>query len=462
LTQVTRGVDSVLVDAQGRPTPYMQVEWAGADALPFTFCLSAIGPAPECAFLQNISIARGNVVLVDHGRSLPPQDLGSVPTQSSAAVCECVGAPGEISVVAGRFTPELAKSQLTYSEPVRATELPAAHALAQDVRHALPQIRLVATPLGQLEQVWYAVYDLLASGPDDLDFVVEMDNDGIGHLRFGDGELGSAPTAGTQFSAHYRVGNGPAGNVGAEAIGHLLVDHDATGATTLRVRNPMPARGGSAAEALAEARLYAPHFFCKKIERAITADDYRTVAERHQALQRAAAELRWSGSWYEACVAVDPLATETISDVSLAEIAQYLEPFRRIGHDLSVVQADYVPLDLRLHVCVLPHFTRGQVKAALLAAFSNRQLPDGSLGFFHPDKLSFGQGITLSRIVAAAQAVPGVQCATVQQLQRQFESPNHEIDNGILPLKSWEIAQLDDDPSFPEHGQLTIVVEGGR
>ena len=75
---------------------------------------------------------------------------------------------------------------------------------------------------------------------------------------------------------------------------------------------------------------------------------------------------------------------------------------------------------------------------------------------------SFGQGITLSRIVAAAQAVPGVQCATVERLQRQYEAANHEIDNGILPLRSWEIAQLDNDPSFPEHGALAIVVEGGR
>lgn len=462
LTQVTRGVDKVLLDAQGRPTPYLEVEWATADALPFTFCLSAIGPAPECVFLQDISIARGNVVLVDHGRSLPPEDLGNVPTFSSSAVCECVGAPGEISVVAAPFMPHLTHRPLTYSQPLVVAGQPATGVLDQDVRLALPQIQLTGTPLAHAKQAWRAVYDLLASGPDDLDFVVEIDNDGIAHLRFGDNELGSAPTAGTEFSAHYRVGNGTAGNVGAEAIGLLLLDNYSTGATALRVRNPLPARGGSDAEALAEARLFAPHLFRQKIERAITADDYRTLAERNPGLQRAAAELRWIGSWYEACVAVDPLGTETVSADSLAEIARFLEPFRRIGHDLSVVQADYVPLDLRLHVCVLPHFTRGEVKAALLAVFSNRQLPDGSRGFFHPDNLSFGQGITLSRIVAAAQAVPGVQCATVERLQRQYEAANHEIDNGILPLRSWEIAQLDNDPSFPEHGALAIVVEGGR
>jgi hypothetical protein len=147
---------------------------------------------------------------------------------------------------------------------------------------------------------------------------------------------------------------------------------------------------------------------------------------------------------------------------NLAAIAHFLEQVRRIGHDLSVVRADYVPLDLKVHVCALPRVERADIKAALLEVFSARLLPGGKRGFFHPDRLSFGDGVTLSSIVAAAQAVPGVQCATVERLQRLYEAPNHEIDNGILPLRSWEIAQLDNDPSFPERGRLEIVVEGGR
>jgi hypothetical protein len=37
--------------------------------------------------------------------------------------------------------------------------------------------------------------------------------------------------------------------------------------------------------------------------------------------------------------------------------------------------------------------------------FSNRILPGGRRGFFHPDSLRFGEGIFLSKIVATAQAV---------------------------------------------------------
>jgi len=124
--------------------------------------------------------------------------------------------------------------------------------------------------------------------------------------------------------------------------------------------------------------------------------------------------------------------------------------------------ARYVPLDLKLEVCALPHYQRAHVKAALLDVFSNRVLPAGRLGFFHPDNLTFGEGIFLSKIVATAQAVPGVECVTVKRFQRLFESANYEIENGVLPLRVNEIAQLDNDPNYPEHGKLEIEVNGGR
>jgi hypothetical protein len=98
----------------------------------------------------------------------------------------------------------------------------------------------------------------------------------------------------------------------------------------------------------------------------------------------------------------------------------------------------------------------------LLDVFSNRILPGGGRGFFHPDNLTFGEGIFLSKIVATAQAVPGVECVKVTRFQRLFESANHEIENGVLPLRVNEVAQLDNDPNFPEHGKLEIQVGGGR
>ena len=209
LTKVTPGEDALYQQ------PIVEIEWAAEDALPFPFCISAIGEAPECKYLENISVARGNVILVDHGRTTGPEDLGQVPTLRTEAVCECADHPGDIQTIAGLFRPSLSKTPLTFREslpadkPAKSQWTPAASLLTQHVRAALPQVQLDSQPNEQ----WTALYDLIESGPGDRQFVVEIDNDGIAHLRFGDGELGFQPPAGMTFNATYRVGNGASGNV---------------------------------------------------------------------------------------------------------------------------------------------------------------------------------------------------------------------------------------------------------
>jgi hypothetical protein len=121
-----------------------------------------------------------------------------------------------------------------------------------------------------------------------------------------------------------------------------------------------------------------------------------------------------------------------------------------------------VPLEIEFTVCVLPHYQRGHVEAALRDAFSNRVLPGGRRGFFHPDQLTFGGGVYLSQLIATAQAVEGVESVALKVLQRRFTGPGGEIESGVLPLGATEIAQLNNDPSFPEHGKLTLKMDCGR
>ncbi|HNB51672.1 MAG TPA: putative baseplate assembly protein, partial [Anaerolineales bacterium] len=306
-------------------------------------------------------------------------------------------------------------------------------------------------------------YDLLASGLDDFHFVVEMDDERRAHLRFGDGELGRQPAAQTRFTATYRVGNGPAGNVGANTITHFVFRNLLSGAT-LDAFNPLPAQGGTAPEPVAQVKLFAPDAFRQKLARAIIPNDYAAIVLRDflQKIQRAAATLRWTGSWYEVLVAIDPFGSEVASPALLEEITGHLYRYRRIGHDLVVQPARYVPLDIELIVCVKAGYLRGHVKADLLDVFSNRRQREGSLGFFHPDNLTFGEGIYLSKLVAVAQAVQGVESVKVSKLERLFEGPNGEIESGVLPLGPLEIAQADNDPGFPENGLITFDVRGGR
>jgi len=467
LTRVAAGEDTLVRTEDGKPTPYVRIEWDIADSLPFTFCISAIGASPECRYLENISVVRGNVVLVDHGQTQNSEDLGVVPTAQTNSICECAGEPSEVEIVPGRFLARLKKGPLTFSTPLprdHSRQETAAEMLTQDVRLASPQVwpESDLTLSGQPPVSWQARSDLIASGNTDKHFVVEIDNDGIAHLRFGDGEMGYRPAAGTHFKVTYRIGNGSAGTVGAESISRLVVNQTELNGVFVSVRNPLPARGGTDPEPTPEAKLFAPYLFRKELERAIIADDYQKIAERNPKLQRASGSLVWTGSWYEAEVAVDPLGRQDAGSGFMRGMEAYLERYRRLGHDLAVVRARYVPLRLKLEVCVLPHYQHAHVKAALLEVFSNRNLAGGATGFFHPDKLTFGEGIYLSRIIAAGQAVAGVECVRVREFRRLFQSPNHEIENGVLPLQASEIARLDNDPNYPEHGQLEIQVVGGR
>jgi hypothetical protein len=526
LTRVTPVVDHLYNAPYGQPI--VEIEWAPEDALTFPLCISTLAPPPDCTCMENVSVARGNVVLVDHGRRTG-EALGTVPTASATEGCPTDCSPAQVQIVPGRFRPPLHERPITWSRPFP-PDASAAALIAQDPREALPWITVESIPpapsgtralwsfddleeptglakrlrhpltpasqllrarlsestrqaldtwngssplpgplrtalvveLTQMIESWSPRRDLIGSGPEDRHFVVEVDNDGNGGLRFGDGDLGMMPAAGAEFRAAYRVGNGTAGNVGAEAIAYVVLPGRLSGANIVP-RNPLPARGGTEPEPLAEVKLFAPETFRKELTRAITADDYGKLAERNnRRVQRAAAALRWTGSWYEALVTVDPAGTEDASQALLTEIATSLERYRRIGHDLVVAPARYVPLDVELTICVLPHYLRGHVEAALLDVFSNAVSPRGEKGFFHPDNLTFGEGIYASALVAAAQAVPGVQSVEVTRLERYFEGPNDEVQDGVLALGPLEIARLDNDPSVPENGRLILTMGGGR
>jgi hypothetical protein len=465
------------------PVPLVEIEWGVEDALPFHLCLSARLPIPNCDLIEKISVARGNVILVDHGRTIDtPEYLGQVGQKSVHGQCACDGSVMDLTTKPEIFRPILERTPLTFSEPPD-WGAPASFIVKQDPRAALPQIlsliglpaecaepddQRIPEPLSGADPNerwrWYSRRDLLGSGGLDNHFVVEIDNDGRARLRFGDDELGRQPQSCTIFRAVYRVGNGPSGNVGADVITTVGWRNRTVSGIDLRPRNPLPATGGVAFEPISEAKLFAPAAFLKHLERAITADDYARLAERYprRKVQRAGASLKWTGSWYAANVSIDPFGSERADPELFKQIKKYLHLYRRMGHDVEVGLARYVPLKIELQICVKTHYLRGHVEAALLNTFSRGVNQDGGLGLFHPDNLTFGEGIYLSRLVAAALAVTGVESVQVTKLQRLGEGDRGELNDGILKLSPLEVPQLDNDPNFPERGTLKITLRGGR
>ena len=335
---------------------------------------------------------------------------------------------------------------------------PAAAALRPDPRAALPQLTATDPAAGSS---WRPRRDLLHCGPADAFFVGETDDNAVLTLRFGDGTAGLQPPPGATLQLCYRVGNGTAGNVGADTITTLELRDTSEPAVTA-VRNPLAAAGGTDPEPVALVRQRAPRAFAQALQRAVTAGDYAQLAGEHSGVQAAGAQLRWTGSWYEAQVAIDPLGTETAPCWLLADELRLLERYRRIGHDVRVATAVRVPVELALCVQVQSGYITDDVRSAVLAQLGSGVAPDGTPGMFNLTNLAFGTPVRVSVIVAAVAELPGVAAAAVTRLKRQFGPDEGAVTAGVLTFAPDEVPQLDNDPSHPDHGLITLTIGGGR
>jgi hypothetical protein len=469
LTKVQTGIDPLggefLTSPSSGPTPITNIEWGSDDALPFPVCISARNGT---LLFLDVSIARGNIVLADHGlTTASPEMLDPVP-QPNPMLSPVAVSGGHCDQTVpllkpARFRPVLKQSPITQAAPLVAGA-PAATSLATSPADATPSIFL--TGPGGDQDIWRPQRDLLRSGPEAKEFVVEVENDGSATLRFGDGQFGLRPAAGTEFAATYRVGNGTNGNIGADSLFHIVssdpaIIGDLFQPVITRIRNPLPATGGIEQETIDQATRSAPSAF-RIQERAVTAQDYADKAKVCAPdIQNATATFRWTGSWRTVFLTIDREGNQLVDAAFIDGLRSCLEQFRMAGQDLEVDAPSFVSLEIEIVVCIKTGYFRSDVVSALSAVLSNSTLPNGQKGVFHPDNFSFGQTVYLSPVVAAAQAVDGVASVNVTKFRRQGDASQTTVPPSIQ-LGRLEIARLDADPNFPERGTLAIIPQGGQ
>ena len=464
--------------------PVVEIEWSRADALPFALCVSSETPD---GFVDDISLALGNVGLADHGMTFTdePASLSKVNEVPTSLVPDTVPDPDpalqpvieaehdrcdkpEPPAPRVRYRPRLKQAPLTHAAPLKLESLSsAASALQLSTKDRsqlpLPSVLLRRFKGGPDAEEWTPVRDLLSSHANSREFVVEVETDGTAYVRFGDDILGQKPTSGTRFLVTYRIGNGESGNIGADTLSHYVSSSISDSTAVLAVRNPLPAAGGIAPETIEEVRQNAPSAF-RVQERAVTPADYEEIVIRKELaercgidVQRVAATPRWTGSWHTMFVTVDRLNGAEVDKVFETKLRKCLERYRMAGEDLEIDAPQFVPLEIEIGVCIKPGYYFSDVKRALLNVFSDAVLPNNQRGLFHPDNLSFGQPVYVSTLIAAAQAVPGVDSVVVKKFQRQHKDSPVALNSGKLELGRLEIAMLSNDPNFPERGSLTVT-----
>jgi Baseplate J-like protein len=440
--------------------PLLAVRLRREDALRGPFCLSVRRPGGE--LLRNVTVARGNLVLADQGLTTEEPLTAADPGPQAA------GLPLRLQLLRGPLTFEQEPDAVEH-DPVSGRLATPRTELAGDARGARPAVCLLRSLPGGNE-VWEPAADLLDSPPFAARFVAEVEDDGRAVLRFGDGEYGREPSGGDAFTAVYRVGNGTAGNVGSEVLAHLALPGPAPWLEA--VRNPLPAVAGTAPESIEEVRRRAPEAFRAEQLRAVTEADYSAAARQLPDVADAVATFRWTGSWITVFVGVDPRddadlvqgpsGLARLSPRLASEVRAFLSHYRLAGYDLEIRPPRFVPLAIELELCVESDHFRADVAQAVLAALGTRALPDGTLGFFHRSLHRFGQPVYLSRLYAAVARVPGVCSAVVRVFRRAGELDHGELSRGVLPIGPWEIARLDNDPSFMENGTLLVTALGGK
>ncbi len=503
---------AVRISALARSTRANQhlltIHWQEADALSFTLPLSVY---QHDTLITGISIASGNIVLADHGRSIRHEQLPVVPAGQ-------------------RYRPTLRSTNLTVAatyQHAQAITQPANQALQQDEQAALPVCALfessTATPLAipaniiadlsaptldeqakktlrqQLHQhgivlsanftvrpvaqvgwelhdllrrqywligqhdstiaattykKWNLRRDLLSSDAFDYDYVVDIEEDRMATLRFGNNIQGRQPQTSSHLSVTYRIGGGTQGNVRADTIMHIV----STDPRISKVRNPLAAQGGSQPQNLEDARFNAPYAFQAQ-ERCVTAEDYARIAERHPEVLHAIAQLRWIGSWPTMFVYVQRRAGKPVDDRFLSELTAFMHPYRLTGHQLALHGPYFAPLTLALKVHLTRHAARNTVYRTLLHAFSST-----ADDFFFPDNFTFGQPFYASQLINRAMQIAGVARAEVIHFSRYHPDDTIQTKEetiGHIELQPLEIIQVANDATAPQHGTMRFILEGG-
>jgi hypothetical protein len=454
-----------------------EIGWGDQDALPFALCLSSYTDLEHGqVYLPQVTTAWGNIALADHGRTLPgTEDLGSVPSPSillvpTTAPCGCSDDPASGGSGAlwapARYRPTLSNGPLTQMarQPIPDTaggsqpfdpQASAASALVWDGSSVVPALRLVDD--NSSPRKWTSMRDLLGSGESDTVFVAEVDDEGLAHLRFGDGEHGLRPAAGTGFQASYRIGNGAAGNIGTGSLATLV----STVPGLQGVDNPLPAGGGLDPETVQQVRDRAPMAF-RTQRRAVTEADYAAATLALPGVQDAAATFRWTGSWTTVFVSVDRSGGLDLDDDFRQIVESGLDRVRMAGHDLEIEGPLYVPLEVELSVCVDPDHFRQDVEKALFAAFAQGPGPDGGPGIFSPGRFGFGQSVFSSLFLAAAQDVEGVSHVEATVFRRQGDGSDAALKAGRIDVGRLEVVRLENNPDFPDRGVFHLKMLGGK
>ena len=270
---------------------------------------------------------------------------------------------------------------------------------------------------------WTVRPDLDASGRSDAHVVVDPT---AGAVRFGDGEHGRVPPAGSTLLVTADLTRAQDGNVAAGVVDSLadsphnravVADRDALARQLARVSNVVPATGGAAAETVAAAPARARDA-PQQPGRAVTLDDYAALARRTPGVALARVEARANLHPGFGCQRAPGVVTVIVLPHLPADrpaprpglrraVAAYLDRRRVIGTRIEVTGPQYVLVTVRAAVRAVAGSRTADLAGAVRAALDRflHPLAGGPGGTGWP----FGRDVYRSEVLAVIDGVAGVE-----------------------------------------------------
>lgn len=232
----------------------------------------------------------------------------------------------------------------------------------------------------------YAERDsLLGSGPNDLHFLVLVDQNDRATLRFGNGASGTPPTG--TVTVTYKTGGGAAGNVDAGRIAVIEGAYtDAHGhPVQVSVTNPDPAWGGTDRQSVATAKLLAPESL-RALTRSVAREDFEIHARHVPGVARALmltsnedASITENSGVLFVIPTGGGMPTPALKNLVLKQVTEVYPC--TLTFQVNVQNPVYRKIDISARVYVrqghTPAVVRERIKANLTAMF-RVSLPDGT------------------------------------------------------------------------------------
>jgi uncharacterized phage protein gp47/JayE len=301
---------------------------------------------------------------------------------------------------------------------------------------------------------WLLRKNLIYSRSTDKHYSIQIDENDITRIYFGDGIYGQIPEKDARIVATYRVGGGVRGNVAEKKI-TVISKAPQLQALAAQVTNETPATGGAERESIEHAVKFAPTVF-KSLQRGVTGEDYVALAKQFPGVAKARAE---AANWNYIDLYLAPSGGGIATDLLKADLLAYFEDKRMMTTLIRIKDPTYVPIYITAEVKVKSYYFQEDVRHQIEDAIQKQIL--------NFDKMDFGQSVYLSKVYEAIENIEGVDFVNISEFRRDTPAriykstdPDYDMDlavekHGIIETSIYEI------PGKGHPNYIRTIITGG-